>query len=179
MHAGTVVTLADSSPAPGHMGDTRRVEGSNREALKRVFAGTQGVDVGPSIRAALAGDTSAIRPQQAAAFAAWLDLLDPDIEIDTAGVDMPGFGVLRGLKGHRELWSRWVEEWEHYSWIQSNWSEVGDHVIADAEIHATGRSSGADVVWTHCQLWTFRDGKVICWSLFTDRASALATIENP
>jgi hypothetical protein len=29
---------------------------------------------------------------------------------------MPGFGVLRGLKGMSQLWRSWIEEWEHYSW---------------------------------------------------------------
>jgi ketosteroid isomerase-like protein len=76
-----------------------------------------------------------------------------------------------------ELWRRWIEEWDQYSWIVSNWAEVGDHVIFDTEIHATGRSSGAEVTWKHCQVWTFRDGKVIRWCLFQDRAAALDAIE--
>jgi ketosteroid isomerase-like protein len=155
------------------------VEASNREVLKGLNAGTQGVDVGPFIRAALTGDTSAMSPQIAADFAAYLGLLDPEVEIDTSGVDMPGFGVLHGLEGMRALWSRWIEGWEHYSWTQSNWSEMGEHVIADVQIRATGSSSGAEVTWNHCQLWTFREGKVIRWRFFNDRASALAAIENP
>ncbi|MEK6328117.1 MAG: nuclear transport factor 2 family protein [Actinomycetota bacterium] len=155
------------------------MDGSNREVLQRLFSGSQGVDVAPFIRAALAGDASAGPPQLAADNAAYLDLLDPDTEIDTSGVDMPGFGLLRGLEGMRELWSRWIEGWEHYGWTHSNWSEVGEHVIADVEIHATGRSSGAETIWNHCQVWTFLNGKVIRWRLFNDRASALAAIENP
>ena len=146
--------------------------------LERLFSSSQGVDVAPVIRGALRGDARSTQPDLAAGLSAWVELLDPAVEIDTASVGMPGFGVVRGLKGHAEMWSRWVEEWEHYSWTHSNWSEVGEHVIADVEIHATGRSSGAEANWRHCQVYTFRDGKVIRWRLFDDRASAMAAIEN-
>jgi ketosteroid isomerase-like protein len=155
------------------------VEGSNLDAVQRNVSNSQGVDVAPVIRALLAGDTNAIPPQLAADWAAWVDMLDPDIEIDMSGADMPDLGVLRGLEGYRELWSRWVEDWEHYSWIHSNWSEAGEHVIFDAEIHATGRGSGVEVVWETTQVYTFRDGRVIRWRVFSDRTSALAAIENP
>ena len=151
---------------------------SNLDAVQRTVANSQGVDVAPAIRAALAGDTSAISPQMAADLAAWLDMLDPDMEIDLSGADMPDLGVARGLNAYRELWSRWVEDWEHYRWTHSNWSEAGEHVIFDAEVQATGRGSGVEVVWETTQVFTFRDGKVIRWSLFSDRASALAAIEN-
>jgi ketosteroid isomerase-like protein len=148
------------------------------ELVHRTSEPLQGVDVAPSIRAALAGNMEAISPQVAAGFAGWLNLFDSDIEIDTSGVDMPGFGVFRGLDGIRQLFGRWIEEWEHYSWIHSNLSDVGEHVILDSEIHATGTSSGVEVVWTHSQTYTFRAGKVIRWCVFNDRASALAATEH-
>jgi ketosteroid isomerase-like protein len=150
----------------------------NVEIVRRTNEALQGVDVAPSIRAALAGNLDAIPPQVAAGLAAWAELFDPDVEIDTSGVDMPGFGVFRGLDGIRELFGRWIEEWEHYSWIHSNLSDAGEHVILDSEIHATGTSSGVEVVWTHSQTYTFRADKVIRWRVFNDRASALAAIEQ-
>jgi ketosteroid isomerase-like protein len=152
------------------------VEASSREVLERLFRSTQGIDVAPVIRAALTGDTDAMPAHVATDFAAYVSLLDPETEIDTTGVDMPGFGVLRGLEGHRKLWTRWIEDWEHYSWNHSNLTEVGEHVLVDAEIRATGRGSGARVVWNQCQVWTFREGKIIRWSFYKDRASALAAI---
>jgi ketosteroid isomerase-like protein len=148
------------------------------ELVRRTNEPLQGVDVAPSIRAALAGNTDAIPPQVAAGFAAWLNLFDSDVEIDTSRVDMPGFGVFHGLGGISQLFGRWIEEWEHYSWIHSNLSDAGEHVILDSEIHATGTSSGVEVVWTHSQTYTFRAGKVIRWCVFHDRASALAATEH-
>ena len=127
-----------------------------RGDLRRANEPLQGVDVAPSIRAGLAGNADAIPPQVAAAFAAWMNLFDPDVEIDTSRVDMPGFGVFRGLDGILKLFGRWIEEWEHYSWIHSNLSDAGEHVILDAEIHATGTSSGVEVVWNLSQTYTFR-----------------------
>jgi len=114
----------------------------------------------------------------AAALAAWMTLFHPDVEIDTSRVDMPGFGVFRGFEGILKLFGRWIEEWDHYSWTHSNFSDAGDHVILDAEIHATGTSSGVEVVWNLSQTFTFREGKVIRWCVFKDRASALAATED-
>jgi ketosteroid isomerase-like protein len=151
----------------------------NIEILRRTNEPLQGVDVAPFIRAALTGDTGAIPPHVAAAFGAWLNLFDPDIELDTSRMDMPGFGLLRGREGIRELWSSWIEEWEHYSWTYSNLTAEREHVIVDVEIHATGTSSGVDVAWNQSQIYTFRDDKVIRWTLFNDRASALTAIEKP
>jgi ketosteroid isomerase-like protein len=151
----------------------------NVEIVRRANEPLQGVDVAPFIRAGLAGNIDAIPPQVAAAFVAWLELFDPDVEIDTSQVDMPGFGIFRGPDGIRQLFNRWIEEWEHYSWVHSNLSDAGEHVILDAEIHATGASSGVEVAWTLSQVYTFRDGKVIRWSIFNDRASALVAAENP
>jgi hypothetical protein len=149
----------------------------NVEIVRRANQPFQGIDVGPSIRAALEGDTHAIPADVRAGIAAWFDMLAPDFEIDTSGVDMPGFGVLRGPEAMRELWTRWIEGWEHYSWTSNNYSQVGEHVIADVKIRATGKSSGADVIWDHSQVWVFRDGKVIRWMLVNDRASALKAAE--
>jgi hypothetical protein len=154
------------------------VPGSNLELLQRVSRSTEGVDVAPLIRAALAGDTGGIRPELVAGLSAGLDLLDPEVEIDTTGVNMPDFGVLRGLEGLSQLWRRWIEEWQHYSWTYSNWRELGEHVVVDVELSATGRGSGADVSWSQCQVFTFGGGKVVRWSLFNDRTSALAAVES-
>jgi ketosteroid isomerase-like protein len=154
------------------------VERSNREALEHVLAPTQRIDVANYIRASLANDVESIPPDVAASLVAWTELFDPEVEMDTSGVDMPGFGELRGLRGMRELWRRWIEEWERYSWAQTNWTEIGEHVIADVEIRATGRGSGVDVVWEHAQVFTFRDGKIIRWRVVADRAAALAAIAD-
>ena len=150
----------------------------NVETVRRTNEPLQGVDVAPAIRAALAGNMAAIPPEVAAAFAAWLNLFDPDVEIDTSRVEMPGFGVFHGFDGIRDLFGRWIEEWDHYSWTHNNFSDAGDHIILDAKIHATGTSSGVEVVWNLSQTFTFREGKVIRWCVFKDRASAMAATED-
>jgi hypothetical protein len=148
----------------------------NVELVRRTNEALQGVDLAPSIRAALAGNTDAIPLKVAAAFVAWMNLFDPEVEIDTSRVDMPGFGVFRGLNGLLDLFGRWIEEWEHYSWIHHNLSDVGEHVILDAEIHATGISSGVEVVWNLSQTYTFREGKVIRWCVFSNHSEALEAV---
>ena len=148
----------------------------NVEKLRRANEPLQGVDVAPLIRAGLAGNVDAIPPELAAALAAWMTLFDPDVEIDTSRVNMPGFGVFRGFDGLLNLFGRWIEEWEHYSWIHRNLSDAGDHVILDAEIRATGASSGVETAWNLSQTYTFREGKVIRWCVFTDHAEALEAV---
>jgi ketosteroid isomerase-like protein len=152
------------------------VSAENLELLRRANEALQGVDVAPAIRAALAGNRDAIEPEVAAAFLAWMNLFDPDVEIDTSRVNMPGFGVFHGFDGLLKLFGRWIEEWEHYSWTHSNLSDAGEHVILDAEIHATGASSGVEVVWNLSQTYTFHEGKVIRWSIFADHSEALEAV---
>jgi ketosteroid isomerase-like protein len=152
------------------------VSAENLELLRRANEALQGVDVAPAIRAALVGNREAIQPEVAAAFLAWMNLFDPDVEIDTSRVNMPGFGVFRGFDGLLKLFGRWIEEWEHYSWTHSNLSDAGEHVILDAEIHATGASSGVEVVWNLSQTYTFHEGKVVRWSIFTDHSEALEAV---
>jgi ketosteroid isomerase-like protein len=152
------------------------VSEENLELLRRANEALQGVDVAPAIRAALVGNRDAIQPEVATAFLAWMNLFDPDVEIDTSRVNMPGFGVFRGFDGLLKLFGRWIEEWEHYSWTHSNLSDAGEHVILDAEIHATGASSGVEVVWNLSQTYTFREGKVIRWCIFTDHSEALEAV---
>ena len=151
--------------------------GENFAAIRRMNAPLEGVEVMPAIRASLAGDTAAIPPSIAEGFAAWRDLFDPDAEIDTSGAHMLEFGVLRGREGLRELWTRWGEDWESYRWTHSDYAEIDEHVVADVRIEAIGRTSGVAVAWHHAQVWTFRDGKIVRWSLFNDRAEALAALE--
>ena len=152
------------------------MEGSNLAILQRLFAGTEGVDVVPGLRAALRGETHGRATAAAARFAAWLEVFDSDVQIDVSAVEIPDIGVLGGPEGWRTLWNRWLEDWEHYAWSLRNWSEVGEQVIVDVEVRATGKASGATTIWTQCHVWTFRDGKVIRFRAFKNRASALAAI---
>ena len=50
----------------------------------------------------------------------------------------------------------------------------GDSVVARVHQWGRGRGSGATVDQSHWQVWTFRDGKVVRWTLHGDREEALA-----
>lgn len=151
---------------------------SNLETLRKAALPTQGIDFAAFMRAYSAADQNNATPEQTETLARMLDLFDPDVEIDASAMDLPGFGVYRGPEAMVEFWLHWLEEWEDYSWTFTGWSEQGDHVIVETQSRGTGRSSGALVVWDHCTIYTFRDGKVIRWTLFRDRASAMAAIDS-
>ena len=76
----------------------------------------------------------------------------------------------------RELWTRWIEGWEHYRSTQCNWSEAGEHVIADVEVQATGAQQRSRGDLEPMPGVDIRDGKVIRWSLFKERAEALKAV---
>jgi ketosteroid isomerase-like protein len=152
------------------------VERSNLDALRSLFADTQGVDVADDIRASVRGD--AVSPEMTAVLAGLWELIDPDVMIDVRGAEMIGLGVFRGRAGVREFWAHWGEEWEHYSWSHSEWMEAGDRVFARVDVRATGRASGAEAQWHHFQVWEFRDGKIVNWWLFSDRDAAVEVLEG-
>ena len=133
----------------------------NVEIVRRTNEALQGVDVAPAIRAAFEGNTDAVAPEVAAAFVAWLNLFDPEVEIDTSGVNMAGSGVFRGLDGLLDIFGRWIEEWEHYSWIYHKLSDAGEHVILDAEIQRPARAAESKSSGISARRIRFSDGKVI------------------
>jgi ketosteroid isomerase-like protein len=151
---------------------------SNLETLRRAALPTQGIDFAAFMRTYAADDESDAAPEQAEVLARLGDLFDPDVEIDATAMDLPGFGVYRGPDAMVEFWLHWLEEWEDYSWTFTSWSEQDEHVIVETQGRGTGRTSGALVIWNHCTIYTFRDGKVIRWTLFRDRASAMAALDS-
>jgi ketosteroid isomerase-like protein len=130
------------------------------------------------MRAWLDGDTSALTQAQAIGLAAREDRLDPEFEWDVTAAEMIDFPVARGREAWRELWGRWMEGWERYSWSLGNWSEAGEYVIVDVEVQAVGGASGAAVSMRQTHVWTLRGGKVLRLAQFNDRASALRAIET-
>jgi len=110
--------------------------------------------------------------------ARFFSLLDDDVELDARGVEMPG-AVLVG-RGREvverfgiEFWGAWSE----YSAEPQAFIEVGDHVVVEVHEHGKGKGSGVPFERTHFQVWTLRDGRLVRWRLFADKAEALEAAE--
>jgi ketosteroid isomerase-like protein len=76
---------------------------------------------------------------------AWLELLDPEIEIETSGVfpDLaPGY---HGRKRAAKFWSQMLEPWEEFHIEVERIEEEGDIVAAGIRFRARGGDSGIEV----------------------------------
>jgi len=110
--------------------------------------------------------------------ARFFSLLDEDIELDARRlVELPGAaGVGRGRevveRYGREFWGTWSE----YSAEPREFVEVGDHVVVEVHEHGKGKGSGVPFERTHFQVWTLRDGRLLRWRLFADKAEALEAV---
>jgi ketosteroid isomerase-like protein len=90
--------------------------------------------------------------------AAWLELLDPEIEISTSGV-FPDFAPLyRGRGEAANFWRRLREPWEAFRIEVDHIEEEGDCVIAAIRFCARGADSGVEVDMRFANAIRVRDG---------------------
>jgi ketosteroid isomerase-like protein len=76
---------------------------------------------------------------------AWLELLDPDVEIRTSGAFPDLSPVYRGHVGAVKFWQQLREPWEVFRIEVEGFEEEGDCVAASIKFHARGVDSGAEV----------------------------------
>ena len=102
-------------------------------------------------------------------------LFDDEIELDARGnVELPGTVVAgRGRevveRFCREYWGTWAE----YSAEPQEFIDAGNHVVVVVRERGKGKGSGVPFETTHTQVWTLRDGRLVRWLLFADKADAL------
>ena len=106
----------------------------------------------------------------------FFSVLDEDVELDGRGlgVELPGAEIAgRGRavveRFCREYWGTWAD----YSAEPQKFIDAGDQVVVEVHERGKGKSSGAPFEQTHTQVWTLREGKLVRWRLFADRAEAL------
>ena len=105
----------------------------------------------------------------------FFDLLDEDVELDASrNAELPGaISVGRGRdvveRYCLEYWGTWAE----YATEPQEFIDAGDHVVIEVQERGKGKGSGVPFEQTHTQVWTLRDGRLVRWLLFSDRAEAL------
>jgi ketosteroid isomerase-like protein len=107
---------------------------------------------------------------------ATLGYLDPAIEAIPFGAAMEG-RVYRGHEGvlgwlEQELWATYETFETHPDEIQ----EVGGHLLAFGHWIARGKESGVELKVTATWVLDVRDGKIVRWQTYTDRAEALEAV---
>ncbi len=83
------------------------------------------------------------------------------------------------FQGHAEL-RAWVEgflaAWESHRAEALELTVEGDVVLAMLHLSGRGTGSGIELDETDAHVFTFRDGKIIVWRNFAERAEALEAV---
>ena len=78
-------------------------------------------------------------------------------------------GVVKSVTG-------WLGVWDEHRLEAEEFIEAGDHVLVVAHFWARGRGSGAQIDERYFQVWTVRDGKVVAFREYRDKAQALNAV---
>ena len=101
-----------------------------------------------------------------------IPFLDPDFEFHEPP-EQPGATVFRGPEAARTGWARWAEAWTEQHAEVKDVRELPDgRVFASAHNRLLGRD-GIQVALDSWNIFTFRNGKVLRWEAYWDRANAL------
>ena len=108
----------------------------------------------------------------------FFSLLDEGVELDARrNVELPG--AAHAGRG-REVVERYCREywgtWADYAAEPQGFVDAGDHVVVEVQERGKGKGSGVPFQGTHTQVWTLRDGRLVGWLLFSDRAEALEAV---
>ena|ERR1017187_6932011 len=111
-----------------------------------------------------------------ARWGAWIQwiapVFDPEWEIVRRGV-LDSSDVHVGFAGSRALWLNWLAPWESYTVEFEEAIDCGDQVLALSHDRARPRGSEGEVVLAApAGVWTFRDGKIVRFDIYEDRAEA-------
>ena len=102
--------------------------------------------------------------------AAWLDTLDPEIEMTPFEEGTPSYG----RESARRARKRWLDAWVDHRFDVVEALDNGEHVVVSIRMRATGRLSGVAVEFPHLYVHVrVRDGKVVYICEHQERAEAL------
>lgn len=104
-------------------------------------------------------------------------ILDPGIEWDPSAL-VPDATVTRGTDAVRAYFREFLRTFDEYGYEWEEMIEVGDEVITVMRSWGKGKGSGVTVESRVAQVWTFRDGRVVRYRDFLDKAAALAAVSR-
>lgn len=101
-------------------------------------------------------------------------LLDEDITWHLGDKPPPDFhGTYVGRVAVIEASRRYWGTWDDYSLDADELIDAGSSVVVVVHERGRGKGSGAPFDRHWAQVWTFRDGRIVRWELFLDKADAL------
>ena len=127
----------------------------NVEAVRRLFAALQGVDVGNFERR-----LDEVREN-----------FDPGVEWVAAPHSLLASEEYRGYDGVRRFWTQFLSAWDEYGVQVDELVDAGDQVVAVLRLR--GRTNELEVDEARSSLLTLRDGRIVRIEPFASKAEAL------
>jgi hypothetical protein len=106
----------------------------------------------------------------------FIEFCDPDIELHSA-VTVPGGGVYYGHAGVRKWYRDLSDGWgQDLSIAPEAYFEFEDQTITFHVLHGRGAQSGADVAMAAAHRCRWRDGLIVFFQGYSQRADAFADL---
>jgi taurine dehydrogenase small subunit len=105
-----------------------------------------------------------------------LQFYDPEAEVDWSRSSGVEAGIYRGHRAVRDFWTRFLETWEGVEASVDEFIDCGESVVVPSRTHFRGRD-GIEVKAYGVFVVTLRDGRIVEWRLFRERAEALRALE--
>jgi ketosteroid isomerase-like protein len=91
--------------------------------------------------------------------------------------ELPNSGLFRGREGYLEWVGAWLDAWVDFTVEPLAFEPIGDrHVLARVRQRGRGRQSGVEIGMEAWYLFELRDTSLRRFSLYADRASAIAAV---
>ena len=103
-----------------------------------------------------------------------IDRLHPNFE--SVRPDLPGGKTYTGVDGLRSAWLDWLAPWASYRIEIEEAIDCGDRVLLLVNNFGRLEGSSEDVTNATAGIYTFRDGKLARWEIYSDRADALKAV---
>jgi ketosteroid isomerase-like protein len=103
----------------------------------------------------------------------FFELFDEHVEWDMTGGPFPEPKKVYGPEAVREFFRTWAGTFDDWGYEAEEVIDAGSSVFVCLHQWGRGKGSGVPVEGRFFQVWTFRNGKVIHYKGFTDRAEAL------
>jgi ketosteroid isomerase-like protein len=101
-------------------------------------------------------------------------LVHPDFEC-TATLLGPAT-TYGGVDGFRAFWLDWIAPWVTYRSETEEIFDLGDRVLQFSREFGRREGSTEEVKGSNAAVWTFRDGKIVGFDAYSDRAVALKAV---
>jgi ketosteroid isomerase-like protein len=100
---------------------------------------------------------------------------DPDIEFRPPP-EHPDFRVCRGHEEVRQAFTEWIGAWDTLRYDAPDYVDAGDKVLVTSRQRGKAKSSGVEIDTEFFNVLTLRDGKIVRFDMFFDRAEALEAV---